>query len=212
MNRSPWTIDQIDKLYELYPNHHTAAVAKAVGRTVQSCYTKAQQLGLKKSDAFYQSDASHRLKGQVGAGTRFKPGHATWNKGMKGLDIGGKETRFKPGTLNGRARDQVKPIGFERLSKEGYLQRKVNNELPFNRRWKFVHVILWEESNGPVPAGHMLAFINGDRTDIRLDNLQLITRREMMQRNTYHQYGKQIATLVQLKGAVTRQINKRSKA
>lgn len=212
MNRTPWTQQQINKLTEMYANHHTAVVAKAVGRTVESCYSKAQSLGLKKSDAFYQSDASCRLKGNVGAGTRFRPGHTSWNKGMKGLDIGGKQTRFKPGTLNGRALDQVKPIGFERLSKEGYLQRKVNNDLPFNRRWKFVHVILWEEANGPVPAGHMLAFINGDRTDIRLDNLQLITRREMMQRNSYHQYGKQIATLVQLKGAVTLQINKRSKA
>lgn len=30
MNRQPWTQAQVDKLIELYPNHHTAVVAKAV--------------------------------------------------------------------------------------------------------------------------------------------------------------------------------------
>ena len=39
----------------------------------------------------------------------------------------------------------------------------------------------------------------------------LMTRAELMKRNSYHnRYPKEVARLVQLRGAVTRQINKRS--
>ncbi len=47
---------------------------------------------------------------------------------------------------------------------------------------------------------------------ITLDRLECITRRENMARNTVHNLPKELARLVQLQGAVKRQINKRSKA
>lgn len=122
-----------------------------------------------------------------------------------------KETQFKKGTLNGRAKLIAKPIGTERISKDGYLERKINNDLPFQRRWRAVHLLVWETKHGKLPAGHCIIFKDGDKRNLRLSNLKMITRAENCRRNSYHNYPKDIAHLVQLRGAVTRQINKRTR-
>jgi hypothetical protein len=122
-----------------------------------------------------------------------------------------RETQFKRGERRGVAVRLYKPIGSERISKDGYLERKVNDGLPLQKRWRAVHLILWESVNGPLPRGHAVAFKNGDKADIRIDNLELITRRELMARNTVHNLPKPVAQAVQLLGALRRQINRRTR-
>ena len=144
-----------------------------------------------------------------GIPTRFKSGHTPWNKGMKGLDIGGHATWFKKGHRGGKAMYLYQPIGTERISKDGYLQRKINDDLPLQRRWRLVHLLVWEAANGPAPPNHAVVFKDGNKQNIVLDNLELISRAELMRRNSHHQYGPEVSKLVQLRGALTRQINKR---
>ena len=129
---------------------------------------------------------------------------------MKGVNFGGRETQFKPGHLSGRAAQNIKPIGFERVSKDGYLERKINNDMPLQKRWRAVHLLIWEAANGPLPKGHAVAFKDGNKRNLVLDNLELVPRTELMRRNTFHQYGPEIAQVVRLRGAITRQINKRT--
>lgn len=85
------------------------------------------------------------------------------------------------------------------------------HQLGLRKRWRFVHVMLWEEANGPVPAGHTIAFRNGDKTDIRLENLECISRRELMRRNTVHNYPPELVQVMRLKGAITKRIATRQK-
>lgn len=118
-------------------------------------------------------------------------------------------TQFKKGHRYGRAQQLYKPVGSERLSEGGYLERKINDDMPRWSRWRAVHLIEWEAVNGPLPTGHALTFKDGDKTNLVLDNLVLITRAELMRCNSYHQYGPEIAQLVQLRGAVSRRINHR---
>ena len=40
---------------------------------------------------------------------------------------------------------------------------------------KLVHRVVWEAFNGPVPAGLQINHINEDKTDNRLENLELVT-------------------------------------
>lgn len=47
-----------------------------------------------------------------------------------------------------------------------------------NRRWKLEHVKVWEDHNGPLPAGYVVHHINGDKQDNRIDNLQAMRRSE----------------------------------
>jgi hypothetical protein len=213
--RRKWTAEEVDLLTRLYPYMKTESIAKQIGISISRTYWKAAKLGLKKSDAYLASQEACRLrKGDgVGAATRFKPGNQSWNKGKKGLTLGGVETQFKPGHRGGKAAELYQPIGTERISKDGYVQRKVNDDMPLQRRWRGVHIINWEAVNGQLPKGHVLVFKDGNKQNTAVENIELLSRAELMRRNSYHMnYPKEVAQLVQLRGAITRQINNRSKS
>lgn len=191
-----WTPEEDARLAALYATKASAReIAATLGRSKASIKNRVHVRGLKKPE-------------NVSNSGRFLPGHTSWNKGKKGLDPGGRsrETRFKPGHRGGRALEVYKPVGAERIV-DGYLQRKVNDDMPLHKRWRFVHVMLWEEHNGPVPAGSMVVFRNGDRTDIRIDNLECITRREHMRRHTVQNLPPELKEVLRLKGVLTRKIN-----
>lgn len=212
--RTPWMASDLEVLRTLYPDHPTAAIAARLGRPVSRVYAKASHLGLHKSAAYLASPAAHRLDGVVGTASRFQKGQAPANKGLRrpGWHRGRmRETQFQKGVRQGVAVHLYQPIGTERLSKEGYLQRKVNDDFPLQARWKAVHTLVWEAANGPVPKSYALVFKNGDKRDIRLDNLELLSRADLMRRNTYHRYPKEIALAIQMRGALVRSINKRSR-
>ena len=80
------------------------------------------------------------------------------------------------------------------------------------RRWVAVHRLVWEAANGPIPEGHVVGFLPGRRSNvlekITLDALELISRGELARRNHPRSRDPDLAKLVQLKGAITRQVNR----
>ena len=40
---------------------------------------------------------------------------------------------------------------------------------------RYVHQVVWEQANGPVPAGMHIDHINRDRYDNRIENLRLVS-------------------------------------
>ena len=204
---------EIALLKLLYPNRDTSEIAEAMGRTTGSIRGKADALGLRKSREWLASTASGRLqKGcAYGVSTRFQKGQQAWNKGLKGINPGGEAGQFKRGNRSGLALSSYKPIGFERLGKDGYLERKINDDMPLYKRWRAVHLLIWEAANGPIPSGCAVSFRDGNKLNLALDNLQLVTRAELMKRNSYHQYGPEISKIIQLRGALALQINKRER-
>lgn len=209
MPGKPWTPAQIRKLRKLYPHEQTKLVARAMRMPVHRVNNKAWHLGLHKTLAFLRSDAPGRLTKLSAGGRahRYPKGHQPWNAGLKGWQAGGraKLTQFKKGNKPGNWR----PVGSYRITKDGIRQRKVTDTGYPPRDWKAVHAILWERHMGPIPRGHIVRFKDGDRTNIRLSNLELVSRADNMRRNTYHRYPKEIARMIQLRGALQRQINKR---
>lgn len=206
--RHLWTARQVDLLRQLYPSTASATIAERMGIATSQVYHKAHTLGLKKSAEFYATRDAGRLNGVRGQQTRFKPGHKTWNKGMKGLDIGGKATRFKPG----RKPHTWRPIGTERVSADGYLERKLTDTGCTRRDYVPVHRIVWRDAGRDIPPGHALVFKDGNKRNFDLDNLELVTRQELMRRNSYHNnYPKAVAEVIQLRGALVRKINSRLK-
>lgn len=212
--RQIWTDDQVAVVVRLYQDTPTTAIAAQLGTTISRVYAKADGLGLKKSSKYLASKAACRLRkgDNIGEQHRFKKGCAPWNKGMKGVTCGGEATQFKPG----RQPHNTLPIGSYRMSKDGNLQRKISNDKgSSSKRWRGVQELVWIEANGPVPPKHIVIFKPGTHTttleEITFDKVECISLAENMRRNTYHRYGKEIARLVQLRGAVSRQINKRGK-
>jgi hypothetical protein len=209
-----WTRAEEAVLRARYPHERTATIARSLRRPLSSTYQHAARLGLSKTAAYLASADACRLRrgDNPGVPFRFKKGHVPANKGLRRPGWGPgrmKETWFKRGVRQCVAVRLYKPIGTERMSKDGYLERKTNDNLPLQARWRAVHLLVWEEEHGPVPKGHAIVFRNGDKRDIRLDNLECITRRELMARNAVHNLPKPLAQAIQLLGALNRKIRRR---
>lgn len=198
-----------------YPHSTANALAKALKTTKSCIYNRANHLGLSKSQWFKGGSLANGFNSEnpPGLAHRFPKGHVPANKGIKGISYPGMEaTQFKKGHMPATARE----VGSYRFDKDGTLQRKIGNASGNNsKRWRSVHELVWVEAHGPVPPKHICVFKPGMRTstleEITLDKVECISLAENMRRNTFHNYGKDIAKLVQLKGAITGQINKRKK-
>lgn len=117
-----------------------------------------------------------RKNWKTGRTGRFEKGSEPWSKGkIIGNNPGSARTQFRKGSRSGVALDQYKPIGFERVS-DGYLVRKINDGFPLQARWRAVHILNWEKQNGPMPAGHCLKCLDGDRLNADPSNWELVPR------------------------------------
>jgi hypothetical protein len=96
----------------------------------------------------------------------FQPGAAPANKGQKmPYYPNSAATRFKKGERRGVAVKLYKPIGSERIDKNGYLERKIHDGMPLQSRWRAVHLVRWEAINGPLVKGFALKSLDGDKTN-----------------------------------------------
>lgn len=106
----------------------------------------------------------------------FGRGNKPHNKGKPFKVAGSEKGHFKRGQVNGRAADLYKPIGTERTSKDGYTERKMHDGQPSKTRWQLVHLLRWEEANGPLPEGHCLKCLDGDKANTEPSNWEAIPR------------------------------------
>jgi len=118
---------------------------------------------------------NHNIKsGRTG---QFIKGSKPWNTGTKGL--------IKPNSGNfkkGNKPENLKPLGSERVGTDGYILMKINETNPytgFPTRYKAKHIVIWEQENGPVPKGYVVILKDGNKLNCVLDNLEMITRREL---------------------------------
>lgn len=216
--RKWWTEADVQLLRDRYADTKTAVLADLLDRDVKTVHHKAQNLGIKKSRETIarmtreaMADPQH-----PGRTVQFKPGAVPHNKGIKhpkGWAPGNMSaTQFKPGNKP----HTWLPVGTYAIDPDGSLCLKVN-DLPGAKsvRWRQVHRMVWEAANGPTPAGHTVVFKPGrkttDREQITLDAVECITRAELMRRNTLHNLPKPLAEIVQLRGVLTRQINRKAK-
>lgn len=108
---------------------------------------------------------------------RYEKGHVPINKGTIGMfNVGGNKTSFK----KGQKAHNYKPIGYTRINRDGYRIMKVQDDGPWQKRWKHEHKVIWEKDNGPIPKDHVLIFIDGDKENVELENLKLITKNKLL--------------------------------
>lgn len=223
--RARWTAIDEQLLREFYPDWPTWMLARYFGRDEGPIYQKAHSLGLCKSAEFLATPASGRLRAdsaaRIGGATRFQHGQVAFNKGLRrpGYAPGRmRETQFKPGVRSGAAARNYVPIGTEKIvAKRNVLMRKTTDDpsiFPV-KRWRPVHVIVWESVNGAVPRGHIVRFKSGKKTfvasEITIDRLELVSLAENMRSNSLHRYPKEVVHLIQLKGALNRKVHRRER-
>ncbi|EPV8693090.1 HNH endonuclease signature motif containing protein, partial [Pseudomonas aeruginosa] len=96
--------------------------------------------------------------------------------------------------------------GSTRVSADGYLQRKISDTGYPPRDWKGIHILLWEEHFGPIPAGHCVCFKDNNKQNVVIDNLELITRAERMRRNSIHRYPPELKSAIRVISKLKRTI------
>lgn len=195
-----WTNEEIELLRRIYPSSSNKDVAKALNRTQRGIRTKARSLGISKTPEYL---ALAQKTGQ------FVKGHSPMNKGKrwdewmsKDSQLQARTTTFKKGHLpSNRA-----PIGTERLTSDGYWEVKVADP----NIWDFKHRKLWEQHYGSIPKGGIIYFKDGNRDNVTIENLAITDRKGLR----YMNIGCmpiEIKRMIQLMGALQRQINKTTK-
>lgn len=192
--RKLWTVQETADFIKMYPTTTSKVMAEYFNVSIKKIYARASFLKLNKDKDWLNQYYKENYTGYPA--TQFKPGCKSWNKGMKGLQIGGKQTQFK----KGRTPHNTKPIGY-RSVRDGYLHERTD------KGFEMVHVLLWERVNGKVPKGKILKFKDGNRQNICIENLEVIDRTELMRRNSIQNLPQQLLDVVRLKASLTRKIN-----
>ena len=91
----------------------------------------------------------------------------------------GTKTANKTSFKKGRMPHSWHPIGHERLTKEGYLQRKITDTRCTRKDYVEVHRMVYVENFGPIPRGHVVIFKDNDKTNIEPSNLLAVSRGEL---------------------------------
>lgn len=198
MKRKRWTQQEADELERLYPTTMAKDLAERFGCSVRQIYNKTKKIGINKDIEFLYQYYRANYKGNPA--TQFKKGMTSWNKGTKGVVIGGVQTQFK----KGQKAHNIKPIGH-RSYRDGYTVEKTA------QGFKFVHIMMWEAINGPVPKGMFVVFKDRNKANIALENIELIDRHEHMRRNTMHNLPEELREVLHIKKSITRKINQLEK-
>lgn len=211
MSRKPWTPSQDAVLRELYLENSAAECAAVLGRGVKAIYSRAAFLGLKKPPQWIADRARLRSAraDHGGRAHQFQPGHAAWNKGKPHPSSGrAVDTQFKPG----QKPHTWTPIGHKRINADGYHQVKMSDTGITRRDYiNISHLVWFYAGRGDIPPGHALIFRDGNKLNAALDNLELVTRAELMRRNTLHRLPEELVRVVRLRGVINRHINHRTR-
>jgi hypothetical protein len=157
------------------PHNYTAAEIRFLERKVAGrSYAELTELFNRRFGLSFTVRRLSATLGRLGVSNgrdcRFQPGHVPSNKGLKGVHHS-RETEFK---LGNRPHNWLPP-GSERISPQGYAEIKVRNP----NKWKAKHRVIWEKAHGKIPRGRAVIFADGNKANIRLDNLIMVSRDEL---------------------------------
>ena len=159
-----YTEEESEFFRSFVPGHSHKEICTAFNERFENSITVSQVKSYIKN---------HKLN--TGRTGRFEKGNIPVNKGQKGVCAKGCErTWFTDGHLP----HNTKPIGYERITKDGYIEVKIKmrpSHPNCNDNFKAKHHIVWEEAHGPIPKGYKLTFLDGNKQNCTLENLALIT-------------------------------------
>jgi hypothetical protein len=191
-----WSNTEIEKLKKMYCDTDTSSIANLLGRNINAVYCMANKLKLKKTDQYLATLNSNRILTENQRNCCFKKGSTPPNKGKKHAEYmtpeqieKTKKSRYKKGNVP----FNVKYDGHERISVDGYVEIRISQGV-----YKLKHRELWIKQNGSIPKDCVVIFKDGNKQNIVIENLQLITRKENMLRNSIQQYPAELITTLKL--------------
>ena len=192
------------QIIDLYPNHSSKYIAELLGVTITKVYNTAWAAKVKKSAEYMLTPESGRII-EPSVANQFKPGHTPHNKGKQiSAEIYEKvaPTMFK----RGNKPHNTKPNGTIniRADKSGRLYQYIKIK---DCQWELLQRHVWTQANGEIPPGSVVIFLDGNYLNCDISNLQVISRRENMARNTIQRYPAELQEVMKLTCKLKRKTN-----
>jgi hypothetical protein len=191
-----------------FPHERTQGIADDLGLTYSQVANRAFSMGLKKTLEFKSSESSGRsnlING--GKKFRFTPGHTPFNKGKEmptEVYDKVKATMFKKGNRPYNWKPDGTIVERKDADQRGriYLYYKVADS-----KWILYHQKIWTDANGPIPNKHIVTFIDGNTRNCQLENLECISMKDNVIRNSIHRFPEEIKEVIKLTTKLNKTIN-----
>jgi len=156
-----WTIKEKEYLGEITPGRHYKEIQEIMSINFNIDFTLEQIKGV-----------ISRCNLSTGFNGQFNKQYIPANKGSGICAKGCEKTWFKKGIIPPNHRE----VGSERITVDGYIEVKVSEP----NKWRLKQQLTWEKYIGPIPKGHVVIFGDGNRLNLDIDNLILISRQQLL--------------------------------
>lgn len=158
-SRNPgiYTPEQLEFIEQGYKDLTLRRLTIAVNKKFNTCFTENQIRGCTRNHNFKSGRTGH-----------FEQGQESWNKGKKGLQLGGEAGWFKPGLMPINHR----PVGSERVNIYGYVEVKIAEP----NVWDLKHRVVWVKHNSPISQDDLVQFKDNNSLNCSIDNLFISTK------------------------------------
>lgn len=167
--------EYVEFLKEYIPGHQESEIRAAFLGKFEVTLTESQIGGFKHK--------YHIKSGTTGG--RFIKGQVSHNKGQKmspEVYEKAKNTMFKKGNVPVNHR----PVGSERINVDGYVEIKVEEP----RKWRLKQRVVYEEYYGEkLTSNDVIIFLDGNKTNLSIDNLMKLNRSELVRYNQMQLHG-----------------------
>jgi HNH endonuclease len=204
--RTTWSREETQFLIDNYCALTSTEIAHLLDKKIHQVKNHVHRLGISLPESEKQ------IRKMIGA---FKKGSIPITIGKKWDEYMSKEaqersrsTCFKLGQLpkNTKETDGVITKRYNRKEKRWHFHIRISLG-----KWEFLHKYNWEKTNGPLPAGAVLRFRDGNTLNCEPTNLELIDKQENMRRNTIHRYPEALKDVIRLQSKLTKKIKRYEK-
>jgi len=206
----PFTDEQLAECIKDYPITLSSELAKRYNCSIYKINNISTKYGLKKDIEFIAEVARKNMQREDHPAKQYwiQKGTTPPNKGKKQTEYMTPEaiaktakTRFKKGNTP----HNHKPVGYQRITQDGYIEIKTEEPNIF----KLKHRLVWEKEFGEIPAGHNIQFKDGNRLNCELENLYIITRADQVNiNNSINRYPDDIKKAIRMLAKLNKQLKK----
>jgi hypothetical protein len=188
----PFTKAEDAFLRENYRYMPAKAMSRVLGRSESGARQRMKILGIVVPAEIVQ---------QFKKASQIQPGNIPFNKGRRAAEYLSPETlaamsatMFKKGQLPHNTAAGNGEITTRR-DKTGRLYKYIRIDLS---HWDLLQRHVWQQHHGPIPKGHVIVFKNGDTLNCDIDNLEMISMKENLERNTIARFSPELRSAMHL--------------
>lgn len=218
-----WTVEDLETLIRLYPDHSNSSIAKHLDRTLKQIKSKAKKLKLRKPGVCVKKptytthwsaqdvrilqnlycDKTATVLAELLGKSESQIFKRARKLGLRKSDAFWQQCGARLMSRGAETEFKIDPIGTERIWNR-YIAIKVGNPSV----WEFKQQQVWRAHRGEYSTKtHTLWFIDRNPMNCDISNLELITKSEMMKRTSIMKYPKELRDVITLHNKLKRRLH-----